>query len=109
MLQSKPTKSHEPHEVHKLLSAGEAVLVDVREPSEHAAEAIPGAILQPLSTFDPANLPDSQGKIRILHCKKGMRSTQALARCTEAGITEISHLEGGIDGWRVAGFPTEAA
>lgn len=109
MLPSKSTKSHDPHEVHKLLSAGEAMLVDVREPGEHAAEAIPGAILQPLSTFDPANLPDSQGKMLILHCKKGMRSTQALARCREMGITDISHLEGGIDGWRAAGLPVETA
>jgi rhodanese-related sulfurtransferase len=36
------------------LEAGEAVLVDVREPAEHAGEHIAGAQLLPLSRFDAA-------------------------------------------------------
>jgi rhodanese-related sulfurtransferase len=106
---SKSITTHHPHEVHQLLGAGDAVLVDVREPDEHAAEAIVGAHLRPLSSFDPANLPDCDGKKLILHCKKGGRSAQALARCLAAGVTDISHLEGGIDEWRAAGLPVRTA
>ena len=44
------------------LERGEALLVDVREPSEHASERIPGARLVPLSTFAPAQVQVETGK-----------------------------------------------
>jgi hypothetical protein len=40
-------------EVADGLAAGRIVLVDVREPAETAVERIPGAVLIPLSQFDP--------------------------------------------------------
>ena len=38
------------------------LLVDVREPNETAVERYPDAVIVPLSTFDPAQIPDPQGK-----------------------------------------------
>ena len=52
------TKDFTPARLRQGLEAGEIVLVDVREPGEYAAERIHGALLFPLSTFDPAALPD---------------------------------------------------
>lgn len=109
MLFSKPIKAHAPEDVQVMLAKGEAVLVDVREPDEHAREAIPGSHLLPLSRFDPAQLPAHKGKVLILHCKSGMRSTEAAKRCLKAGIADISHMNGGIMGWRAAGLPVRAA
>src|SRR5690606_16583467 len=55
MFNNPPTMS--PQEISGALSRGEIVLIDVREPMEFAAERIHGALLYPLSTFDPADLP----------------------------------------------------
>ena len=44
------------------------VLVDVREPNETAVERFPGAVLVPLSAFDPAAIPTfrgTRGRIRL--------------------------------------------
>jgi rhodanese-related sulfurtransferase len=51
-----------PQEVSKGMAEGRYLLVDVREPNEVAAEAYPGAVVVPLSSFDPKNIPDPQGK-----------------------------------------------
>lgn len=95
-------------EVRRWIEAGEVVLVDVREAGEHAAEAIPGALSLPLSTFDPAKLPVvPEGKKLVLHCRSGQRCGMAAARLVAAGYTgDINRLEGGIMGWRSAGGPT---
>jgi rhodanese-related sulfurtransferase len=89
------------------LDAGTAVLVDVREPAEHAGEHIPGARLYPLSSFDPAQVPQEAGKKLVLHCVMGQRSAQAGQKLVEAGRTEVYNLQGGIQAWKEAGYPTE--
>ena len=93
----------EPPEVSARMARGEIILVDVREPNETAAESIPGAILMPLSQFDPAALP--KGEV-VLTCLGGKRSALALARCREAGVAVNTHMRGGLTAWKAAGFPT---
>jgi rhodanese-related sulfurtransferase len=44
------------------LEREEAVLVDVRTPSEHAAEHIPGSILVPLAHLDATKLPEIENQ-----------------------------------------------
>jgi rhodanese-related sulfurtransferase len=100
-----PAPTRTPPEVEDLLNSGAAVLVDVREPGEHAQAAIPGATLVPLSKFTTADLPPREGKELILHCKSGMRSADALARCRKAGLADVSHMAGGIMAWHSAGLP----
>jgi rhodanese-related sulfurtransferase len=92
-------------QVHALLRAGQAVLIDVREPGEFEAERIPGALLFPLSGFDPACLPLDGAKRIIFHCGTGRRSGQAGRRVLDAGAEEASHLAGGIQAWKEAGLP----
>ena len=90
-----------------LLDRGEAVLIDVREPDEHARERIEGARLAPLSRFDPASLVGERerGKIAVFHCNSGNRTAQAADRLLGAGFAEAYQLEGGIQGWKRAGLP----
>lgn len=97
-----------PVQVRQWLDAGSAVLVDVREPGEVAAETIDGSISRPLSSFDPSALPKvPEGKKLVLHCRSGQRCGMAAARLVQAGYTgEINRMEGGIMGWRMAGGPT---
>ena len=92
-------------QVHALLRSRQAVLIDVREPGEFEAERIPGALLFPLSGFDPEGLPLDGSKRVILQCGTGRRSAQAAQRLLEKGIDEASHLAGGIKAWKEAGLP----
>lgn len=91
--------------VHALVTSGEAVLIDVRERGEFAAERIDGARLHPLSSFDPHSLPGSAGLL-ILQCGSGKRSAAAMESCRAAGISCLGHLKGGIQAWKAAGLPT---
>lgn len=101
---SPPTE--DPRRIHEALRKGEIVLVDVREPGEHREEHIEGAVLHPLSTFDPARLPAQAGKAIVLHCVSGKRSATALAQCAKAGVPVRAHMGGGIMAWKAAGLPT---
>ncbi len=84
------------------------VLIDVREPAEYAAERIPGALLFPLSTFDPQMLPQEEARPVVLHCGSGKRSADALQRCRLAGVAVAGHVGGGIAAWKAAGLVTIA-
>ncbi|WP_369069066.1 molybdopterin-synthase adenylyltransferase MoeB [Kineococcus terrestris] len=75
-------------------------VVDVREAEEHAAAAIPGALLVPLASLDAAALPD--GPV-VLHCAAGQRSATALRRVREQGRRDVTHLAGGMAAWVSAG------
>lgn len=96
------------HQVKLWVEAGEAVVIDVREPAEHAAEAIPGAVNLPLSTFDPAQLPPvPEGSKLVFHCRSGVRCGSAAERAQALGYEgEIFRLEGGIFGWKAVGGTT---
>src|SRR5712692_6295943 len=88
------------------MERGEAILIDVREPPEHATEHIPGARLLPLSTFDPTRVPQEAGKKVVLHCVMGMRSAQAGQKLLDAGFTTVYNFRGGVQGWKDAGYAT---
>lgn len=93
-----------PAELREALAKGEVVLVDVREPGEHRAARIGGAILHPLSAFDPGALP---GGAVVLHCGVGKRSRMAAGLCAQAGVAVAGHLAGGMAAWAAAGLPVE--
>src|ERR1051326_4286040 len=61
------------------------LLVDVREPNEVAAEAFPGAVVVPLSAFDPAQIPDPQAREVVFACRSGKRSVTASQAAQAAG------------------------
>lgn len=87
------------------MDRGEVLLIDVREPAEHAREHIAGATLMPLSTFDAARLPAHGGKRVVVHCASGKRSAEAARRLEAAGVTNVYNFVGGLPGWRAAGYP----
>jgi rhodanese-related sulfurtransferase len=92
-------------ELEAALDADACALVDVREPHEFAAGHIPGAINQPLSSFDPDELPT--GKPIVLVCQAGARSAKALQVALAAGVEDIRHYAPGTGGWRARGGPVE--
>jgi rhodanese-related sulfurtransferase len=99
-------KNYAPQEVKALLDEGKIALIDVREPDEYAAERIAGSIPFPLSAFDPAKLPNTNGKVVVFHCAGGVRSARAVDACQKAGLAHDAHLAGGLSAWKSAGLPT---
>jgi len=95
-----------PEEVSKGMAEGRYLLVDVREPNEVSVEAYPGGVVVPLSTFDPASIPDPKGKQVVFACRSGKRSVTASLAAQAAGLPYDKHLAGGILGWKQAGLPT---
>ena len=77
------------------------LLVDVREPGEHAIVSIDGAVLIPqgriLDGSVLAELPTDRQI--VLHCKAGVRSAECLAVLRAAGFADARHLGGGILAW----------
>ncbi|HEU5280647.1 MAG TPA: rhodanese-like domain-containing protein [Gammaproteobacteria bacterium] len=90
------------------LDMGEAVIIDVREPAEHAAMRIQGATNIPLGTLGQASLPEVHGKKLIAHCHFGKRSAMACQRLMlDHPELEVYNLEGGIDAWVRAGLSVQ--
>jgi rhodanese-related sulfurtransferase len=87
------------------LADGSIVLVDVREPHEWDAGHIPGSVLLPLSTFNPADLPDAQGRRIVLSCRSGKRSLTAADLAHAGGIAVDAHYAGGFLDWVAQGGP----
>lgn len=104
MFNNPPTMS--PEEISSALARGEIVLIDVREPLEYAAERIHGALLYPLSTFDPAELPHDERRPIVFQCGSGKRSATAFNAATKVGVPVKAHMRGGIGAWKLAGLPT---
>ncbi len=91
---------------------GSVVLLDVREPEEHAALAIPGARLVPLAALlESAGAGGAAARGSgvlddvprdadvVVHCASGARSEQGARALLDAGWTRVRHLEGGITAW----------
>jgi rhodanese-related sulfurtransferase len=96
-----------PQQVAEGIKEGRMLLVDVREPNETAVESYPEAVIVPLSSFDPSDIPDPQGKRVVFACRSGRRSVTASLAAQDAGYPYSAHLAGGIIGWKAAGLPTK--
>ncbi|MCP5073234.1 MAG: HigA family addiction module antidote protein [Rhodobacteraceae bacterium] len=103
----KTVESADVKAVKEWYDRNELLLVDVRETSEFEIEHIPGALLLPLSKFDPEIFPSLPGKKVVLHCAIGKRSEAAGKMLLNEGHPGAIHMTGGLDAWKAAGFATE--
>ncbi|MEW5422407.1 rhodanese-like domain-containing protein [Amorphus sp. 3PC139-8] len=94
-----------PQEVKDRFDRNEIVIIDVRTPAEFAFEHIAGAMLYPMSSFDPAKLPGQTEKAIVFHCGSGIRSKRVAQACASVGMTKLAHMEGGFGAWKSAGLP----
>ena len=84
----------------RLLDAGKAVAVDVREPDEYAVGHIPGAKLLPLGEVlnrAAEVLPDKHAPW-LVYCRTGRRSADAVQKLASLGYENLYDL-GGILSW----------
>lgn len=93
--------------LHDWIEKDAVLLIDVREPHEHARAHIPAAKPMPLSTLASAELPDAGGKKVVICCASGARSLMAADRLFAHHYGEVYNLHGGMSGWRMAGYPLE--
>ncbi|GAC1337424.1 MAG: hypothetical protein NVSMB29_01770 [Candidatus Dormibacteria bacterium] len=96
-----------PAAAHAAVLAGEAVLIDVREPWEYEEQHLPGARLIPLG-----ELPDRIAEVPAdrdvyVHCRMGGRSSRAVSYLRSQGRNRVHNVHGGLEAWEAAGLPTE--
>jgi hydroxyacylglutathione hydrolase len=77
-------------------------VLDVREPGEAAAGAIPGSVNIPLASLASRVGELDRGKLLVVHCKGGYRSSIATSLLRRAGFQDIANLTGGYDAWKAS-------
>lgn len=75
------------------------LLIDVREPHEHAMANIGQARLIPLGTLEGELESLPRDCDIYVHCKSGMRSARAVDLMISHGFTRVKNVSGGIDAW----------
>ncbi len=106
-LRSRPAAGLTPAEIARRVAAGEAVLIDVREPSEWAEGVAKPAVLLPLSDLRGerrmwrAELEKNRGKELIVYCRSGSRSRSAAALLAKEGFRTANG--GSFARWKAAG------
>lgn len=93
--------------------AGRAVLIDIREPREHAATGVAaGAKLLPMQQLKTrlAEIPTDPSKPVLLICNTQNRSSYTLNALRQMGGYEhVRFVEGGMSEWVRRGWPTVRA
>jgi rhodanese-related sulfurtransferase len=95
-----------PEDVAELLARGEAQLVDVREPYEHAAGRIAGARHVELGALAAEAETIERERPVVFYCRVGARSAMATQAFATSGW-DAYNLSGGIVSWVVAGLPID--
>jgi len=96
-------------EVKQLLdSEDEFLLVDCREPDEHATAHIDKAMLLPMSQWEEraAEIETYRDMRVVVHCHLGGRSLQVAQWLREHGFSKAQSMAGGIDQWSLEIDPT---
>jgi rhodanese-related sulfurtransferase len=101
-----------PADCARRIRAGEALLVDVREPGEWAGGVAQSAHLLSLSDLTGARvawtpfLAEAKGREILVYCAAGGRSGIAARLLTAEGVRAAN--TGGLGDWRKAGWPVGA-
>jgi rhodanese-related sulfurtransferase len=95
-----------PQDAAALLSDGDAQLVDVREPYEHEAGRIAGAVHSELQALPGEAAALDRERPILFYCRSGSRSALAADAFATAGY-DARNLDGGLEAWVGAGLPIE--
>lgn len=103
------TPEVEPQALATELAGGAPVVIDVREPDEHAQGIIPGAIHIPRGFLEmrvERAVPERDRAV-VLYCAGGTRSLFAARTLAELGYGQVRSLAGGFTAWKRLGLPWE--
>jgi rhodanese-related sulfurtransferase len=87
--------------------AGRAVLIDIREPAEHATGVARGAQLLPMRQLSSrlGEIPADPRRPVLLICNTQNRSSATVKALRERGYTHVSYVQGGMSEWVRRGWP----
>lgn len=87
--------------------AGRAVLIDIREPDEHATGVAKGAQRLPMRQLGArlAEIPTAPDKPVFLICNTQNRSSATLSALREKGYKHVRFVQGGMSEWVRRGWP----
>jgi len=83
------------------------LLIDVREPQEHAQGIIPGAVPIPRGVLEMQIIKATQDENRpiVCYCGGGTRSLFAAQQLKKMGFTDVKSMVGGFGAWSKGGHP----
>lgn len=86
--------------------AGEAILVDIREPDEHATGVVAGARLLPMRQLSARLSELPRDRPVLLICNTQNRSRATFDALRERGWTNLRYVNGGMSEWNRRGWKT---
>jgi adenylyltransferase/sulfurtransferase len=95
-------------EVQRLLHGDDSVLlIDCREPEEHALCSIAGAVSIPMAEL-PGRIAQVAARDErfVVHCHHGVRSLRVVHWLRQQGYSRAQSMAGGIDQWSAAIDPS---
>ncbi len=94
-------------EARAALDASSAVVIDIREPSEHATGVAKGARLIPMGQLGKRldTLPKPGTQPLLIICNTQSRSSKIVEQLHAAGFTNASYVHGGMSQWAARGWP----
>ncbi len=90
------------------LASGRSVVIDIREPEEHATGVAAGARLLPMSQLRQriAEIPNDLAQPVLLICNTQNRSSRTLKALRGlGGYANVRFVEGGMSEWARRGWP----
>jgi len=87
--------------------AGRVVLIDIREPMEHANGVAAGARLLPMRQLAQrvGEIPTDPTRPVLLICNTQNRSSATLKALRERGYAHVRYVKGGMSEWVRRGWP----
>ena len=84
-----------------------AIVIDIREPNEHATGVAKGAKLIPMSQLSQRikEVPQSPDQPVLLICNTQNRSSRVAEQLRAAGYSNISYVNGGMSQWATRNWP----
>ena len=105
-----------PEDAHALLDNPDVAFIDLRDDAERARHgAIKNAIHTPYTSLDQQlkrggllrEMASSLNNRLVFYCAYGERSALAVTSSEEAGLTNVCHIDGGVDKWKKLSIPLE--
>jgi rhodanese-related sulfurtransferase len=93
-----------PIELREWMNENSALLIDVREAGEFRGEQVRGSISHPLSVLDATKISEMHVGRIVLTCATGARARKAAQILMNAGLDQVSYIEGGLDALKRAAF-----
>lgn len=91
----------------QLFESRQVLMVDIREPDEHATGVANGAVLLPMSQLNQRvnEIPKDPAQPVLIICNTQNRSSKVVEALQEAGWANVRYVHGGMSTWARNGWP----